>query len=317
MLDVNYKKKYVATYKEIAIMFVTFSTILLFLYPKDKISQQILSEKSNYDLSILYLKNMLKNDSSNEGLMLTLAEQSFHSGNKDLSFKLLNLLKDSKDKERKSKAYLLSYQLAKSDYFYLSKHHKTAEKQLKYKELQRIYKTIVDEKLYKEENIEALYKEGRFLNDNASSYLLIEKLLQKNPNNKDLLNDAYYLLQKLDGGTALDALKREAKTSPYWQSKLVDFYIQNKQYKKASDVYITIFKKKKEYATKKKFFLKAVKILQSANRIKEAATLTQKYENYFFKDSKMRIEMLKVYIASGELQKANRLSKRMLKGGNY
>lgn len=317
MLHVNYKKKYVGTYKEIAIMFVSFSIILLFLYPKDMISKQILSEKSNYDLSILYLKNMLKNDSSNEGLMLTLAEQSFNSGNKDLSFKLLELLKNSKDKERKSKAYLLSYQLAKSDYFYLKTNHKTEEKQAKYEELQRIYKTIIKEELYEEENIEDFYKEGAFLNDNPSSYFLIQKLLLKNPDGKNLLNDAYYLLRKMDGGTALDVLKRESKTSQYWQSKLIDFYIQNKQYNKASDVYITIFQKKKDYAIKKKFFIKAVKTLQSANQTKDAANLTKKYENFFFKDSQMRIEMLKIYIAAGELQKANSLSKRMLEGGNY
>ena len=56
MLHVNYEKKYVGTYKEIAIMFISFSVILFFLYPKNMISKQILSEKSNYDLSMLYLE---------------------------------------------------------------------------------------------------------------------------------------------------------------------------------------------------------------------------------------------------------------------
>ena len=56
MLAVNYEKKYVGTYKEIALMFISFSIVLFFLYPKDMLNKQILSEKSNYDLSILYLK---------------------------------------------------------------------------------------------------------------------------------------------------------------------------------------------------------------------------------------------------------------------
>ena len=353
MLHVNYKKKYVGTYKEIALMVLSFSMVLVFLYPRDMIKKQILSEKSNYDLSMLYLKNMLKNDSSNEVLMLALAEQSLNSGNRDLSFKLLQLLKNSKNEERRSRSYLLSYQLAKSDFFYLEKEKKKEAMQKKYQELQNLYKTIIGDSLYKENDVEGLYKEGLFLKDNASSYLLLQKLLLKNPEDVELLKDAYYLsrnmndnkkaikyvdkliildkynptkwnnvkynilLEKYSMNDALALLQKESKASKEWQLKLADYYIYNKQYLNAANVYMKIFKESDNYATKKEFFKKAIKTLQGGNQMKELAKLTYEHENYFFKDASMRIEMLKIYMATGSLQKARKLSKKMLKGGNF
>jgi hypothetical protein len=317
------------------------------------ISKQILSEKTNYDLSMLYLNNMLKNDSSNEKLMLVLAEQSLNSGNKDLSFKLLKLLKDTKDKQIKSKSYLLSYQLAKGDYFYLEKENKQEAMQAKYQELRKLYKTIIGEKLYQAEDIEGLYKEGSFLKDDASSFLLVQKLLSKKPENVELLKDAYYLsrnmndnkqaieyvdklivldkynpkkwnnakynilLEKYSVDDALSLLQQESKSSKAWQLKLADYYLYNKQYKNAANVYMEIYTKSDKYVQKKDYFLKAVKTLQGGGKTKDAASLTYEHENYFFKDASMRILMLKIYIATGDLRKARKLSKKMLKGGNY
>jgi len=353
MLHANYEKKYVSTYKEIAIMFVSFSIILIFLYPKDMISKQILLEKSNYDLSMLYLKNMLKNDSSNEELMLVLAEQSLKSGNKDLSFKLLALLKNSKNEERRSTSYLLSYQLAKSDYFYLQENKKNEAMQKKYQELKEIYQTIIQDKLYKKEDIKGLYKEASFLKDNSSSYLLLREQLEEKPNDIGLLQDAYYLsrnmndnkkaleytdklialdkdnakkwngakynilFEKYSMDDALSLLKQESKSSKEWQLNLADYYMFNKQYENAANVYMKIFKESKNYKTKKEYFKKAIATLQGGAKLKSAAKLTHKYENYFFRDASMRNEMLRVYMAVGDLKKARKLSKRMLKGGNY
>ena len=118
MSSVNNSKEYVASYKELIITFLVFCIILFMLYPKDLIKEQILAENSNYDLSMLYLKNMLKNDPSNESLMLLLASQSLRSGKKDLAYKLLELLHNSKDKTVRYKAFRESYILAKEDYFY-------------------------------------------------------------------------------------------------------------------------------------------------------------------------------------------------------
>lgn len=353
MLDVSYEKKYVATYKEIAIVFVAFSIVLFFLYPKEMLKQQILSEKSNYDLSMLYLKNMLKNDDSNEELMLILARQSLRSGNKDLSFKLLELLHNSKNEETRASAYVLSYQLAKDDYIYLKKQKMIRAEEKQYLELQKIFKTIIKDKLYKEEDVQTLYTEASFLEDTYASQLLVQKLLLKKPQDITLLVDAFYIARKnnenkkavnyidkllalgvenpykwnevkftilLEDYSYADArslLQKEAENSEYWQFKLATFYLFHKQYQKASDSYMIIFKTKDDFEEKKEIFKRALQTLQGGNKGKDAAQLAYKYENYFFKDSEMRILLLKIYIGANDLQKARELSKRMLKGRNY
>ena len=82
MLRADEERLFVATYKEIAIVFISFALILFFLYPKDILKENVLTEESNYDLSVLYLKNMLRHDPQNEVLMLALAkkESLFISG---------------------------------------------------------------------------------------------------------------------------------------------------------------------------------------------------------------------------------------------
>ena len=353
MLHVSYKKKYVATYKEIAIMFISFSIVLLFLYPKDMLKKQILSEKSNYDLSMLYLKNMLKNDDSNEELMLILARQSLESGNKDLSFKLLELLKSSKNEDTRAVSYFLSYQLAKEDYYYLKEKKMTQAMEKKYSNLQELYKTIIKEKLYKGKDIENLYKEASFLHDTYASKILVQKLLLKKPHDLSLLSDAFYIARKngdnieaveyidklvavgvdkpykwnevkfnilLEDYNFIDAenkLLRDAKISEYWHYKLATFYLYYKRYKKASDVYMIMYKSKDDYQEKKELFIMAIKALQAGGRVKDAAILAHKYENYFFKEGKMRILLLKIYITANDLKKARNLSKRMLKARSY
>ncbi len=351
MLDVNYKKKYVGTYKEIAIMFLSFSIVLFVLYPRDMLKKQILSETSNYDLSILYLKNMLKNDSSNEDLMLALAQQSFEQGNKDLAFNLLTLLHDSANKARRAKAYLLSYQLAKSDYIYLKKKNFTKKAEKKYQELVRLFAIILHDGLYTLKDIENLYKEASFLGDKKASYLLVQKLLHKEPSNRHLLRDGYYLARNLGKNKealtyidkllalgvenpqkwrrikynllyegysrddALAVLEKEAKSSKYWQQKLAEYHLSQKQYQASVNIYMENFHKQKDYKAKKKSFKKAIATLLSANKMQDAANLTYKYENFFFQDEQMQVEMLKTYMAAGDVKKARKLSQRMLQGG--
>jgi len=353
MLDASYEKKYVATYKEITIAFIVFSAVLFFLYPKDMLKQQILSEKSNYDLSILYLKNMLKNDSSNEKLMLILAKQSLISGNKDLSAKLLALLHNSKNEQTRASSYVLGYQLAKDDYYYLKEKKMIRAQEKQYAKLQTLFKTIIKDKLYKEEDVQTLYKEASFLKDTYASDLLVQKLLLKKPRDITLLIDAFYIARKraqnkkaveyidkllalgvenpykwnevkftilLEDYSYADAsirLQKEAKNSQYWQFKLAKFYLFYKQYQKASDTYMIIFKSKNDFEEKKELFKSALHALKGGNKVRDAARLAHKYENYFFKDAEMRILLLKTYIGANDLHKARALSKRMLKARNY
>jgi len=345
----NKKKIYVATYKEILIGFIIFCIILVILYPKDTLTKQVLSEQSNYDLSVLYLKDMLKNDPSNETLMLSLAKQAFKANKKDLSFKLLALLRNSKNTKTKEDAYRLSYKIAKEDYFYLKTKNKTQEMQKKYAELKQIFHHIITQKFYTESEIEKLYKESYFLHDKKTSYFLLQKLLTKNPNDLKLLQDAFYLsydlknyeqsMLYLDKLTLKDKrnstkwlderyyllLKHysfkdaesfiisHAQNSVYWKKRLVSFYLQHKKYKKVAQLYMNDFHHSSSYKERKELWLKAIKTLQAGGYNKDAVRLAYRYENYFIKDKEARITLLKLYISANDLKKANRLSKKVLK----
>jgi hypothetical protein len=349
MLDAQYKQKYVATYKEIVIVAITFVFILFVLYPKDMLQKQILSEKDNYDLSMLYLKNMLKHDPTNETLMFALAKQSIESGNKDLGYKLLELLKNTKDKQIYAQSYFLRYKLAKNDYYYFKEKNKTKELQKQYKLLKKIFKEIVDKKLYVQNDISQLYKEAIFLEENKSAYLFVKQLLQKDNKDLKLLADAYYLSVKLkkdnealvyvDRLIYLDKnnlnkwleakffllmnmqdytlaeglmLKDFNERSDFWKRKLIGFYTYHKNYKKSAKLYMDSFKKSADFKEKRDLWLKAIDTLLSGAYIKEAVALGYKYENYFFKDKMARVKLLKLYISSNDLKKASNLSKKIL-----
>lgn len=340
---------YVATYKEILLGFIVFCVILVILYPKESLTKQVLAEQSNYDLSVLYLKNMLKNDPSNETLMLNLAKQAFQAKKKDLSFKLLKLLRNSPKREIREKAYQLSYKIAKEDYFYLKHKNKTVAFTQKYAQLQNIFNIIIRQNLYKESDIARLYKESYFVNNKKDSYLLVQKLLRKRPDDVKLLSDAFYLSYKLKDYAQsmryLDKLAMQDKTnrkkwldesyflltkhysykgiesyiinhtqnSPYWSNKLISFYLQHKQYKKVSQCYMNQFQNSTSYAKRRTYWFKAIAVLQAGGELKAAVRLGHRYENYFIRDKQASIMLLKLYISANDLKRANRLSQKLLK----
>jgi len=342
-------KPYVATYKEIIIGFIAFSIIFILLYPKEMLQDQVISENANYDLSILYLKNMLQRDPKNEKIMLALATQSIKANKKDIGYKILQLLKNSKNQYTRRKAYILSYKIAKQDYFYLKKKHTYKKMQQTYNKLWQLFGIIMKEHFYTKQNIKKFYAEAIFLKDYKNQYILLHSILKTEPKNKRYLQDAYYLTYKLKKYN--DALKylnilnefdtekknkwndekyylitkiysftqaefylqKEAKQSTYWEQRLINFYLYHKKYKKASRVYMQLFKQSSNFLQKRKLWIDAINTLRAGNYAKEALNLAYTHENYFLKDKKSRIYLLKLYIALGDLQQAKDLSKKILK----
>ncbi len=346
---VQSKKPYVATYKEIIIGFLSFSLVLILLYPKEMLQEQILSEDVNYELSILYLQNMLKNDPSNETLLLTLAKQSIKANKKDLGYRLLKLLRNSKNKSTRIAANVLAYEIAKQDYFYLQQQHEYEKLNKVYTELQNIFDILITNHFYEQKNIKNLYKEAIFLQDIKNQYVLLQEILKNAPKNKKHLQDAYYLAYKLhkydDAIKYLDRLikidvnnkqkwydekyyiivkaysffqaesrlKAEAKNSQYWEKRLVNFYIDHKQYKKAAQVYMQLFQQSSNFVQKRTLWTKAIDTLRAGNYNKQALKLAHKYEKYFLRDEKARVYLLKLYLALNDLKGARSLSKKILR----
>ncbi|MBU1659401.1 hypothetical protein KKG72_10170 [bacterium] len=345
MLHASNEKLYVASYKELVLIFITFTVILFFLYPKDLLKEQILSEEANYDLSMLYLKNMLVHDPENESLMIALAELSLQSGKKDLSLRLLELLHKSKDVKIRKKAHLLNYRLSKEDYFFVE--DKEQKMQIM-QTLRRVFANIIEEEFYHPEDVEKWYKEAIFLGDLRNQYLLLKKRILQDADNVELLEEAYHLSKRMhqeedtllflhtlelkdfnkrdewrmaeyywmiDKKSFEEAellLKKYASDSLLWGERLAMFYSARGAFPEASNAYMSLYNHTTRYSNKINYLLKAINALQAGNHVSEAVGLGHKYEDLYLNDKAVRIYLLKLYIASGELQKASNLSKKIL-----
>jgi predicted Zn-dependent protease len=348
IVDNEHKKNYVVTYKELVFAFIVFVVILVVLYPKDLLKQQISSEKSNYDLSMLYLTDLLKHSPNDESLMIILAEQSLRSGNKAQSIKLLDKLTKSRSKKLKNQALVLSYELKKDNYYYI----KDKKKQLEAKEeLRRLFQRIFYQNLYSKQDIDRWYNEAVFLDESVPMYFFLQEKIAKDPSNVELLEKAYYLSIKFNKpkdsvkymklllrydtdrkekwlqdnyymlvnsknyAMVEKFLERESKNSIEWKKKAADYYLMRKSFKKASKEYIEIYNKTKDYTERKTYFMKAVRALQAGNYLQESAALAHKYENYYIHDKEARKFLLKVYLGTANLDYASSLSKKILKRG--
>lgn len=345
-VDNEQDQSYVITYKEWIFTFIVFSAILFVLYPKDLLKEQILAETSNYDLSMLYLKNLLIHSPKDESLMLILAKQSLRSGKKDLSIRLLGLLLESKNRQTREQATLLKYDLEKEDYFYFKDREKQKEQR---KKLKKLFLSIFNGKMYDAKDIDKWYGEALFVQSKRGIHYFLNKKIEKEPNNIELLEKDYYLevqlhhkkhalktlhaLQNFDREHERKWLEAEyyvyvsnkkyvkarafllehAQNSTFWTQKLADFYLSRRSYIKASDVYTQLFKEEKDYRRRRSYFYKSIKALQSGNLLSAAAQKVHKYENEYVQDINVRNFMLKIYMATGHLDYAENLSRKILK----
>jgi hypothetical protein len=349
MYDADYKKPYVATYKEVFIAFVVFIFILIFLYPKDLLREQVLSKNANYDLSILYLQNMIKDNPHDEELMLQLAKKSLYGSKRDLSYKLLKILQQSKNAAIRKKAYLLNYKITKEDYFAALKNNQEHKANKLYADLQDLNRYIITHHLYSDKELVQLYKETQLLHQQELSYRVSKEIVRANPTDILYLKNAYYLatslhhnqdalnyagqLAKIDTKEAAKwkeaqyyilfnyftiqetekFLIEEAQHSQYWMKKLAEFYLNKRLYKKASSTYMKLFEKSTTQQEKIYNWEEAIKALQAGNYFKEAAELGEKYQHQFIRNKNARIFLLQLFLATNELQKADAFAAEILK----
>jgi len=346
MSYISEEKKYVVTYKELIFMILVFVAVLVALYPKDLLKQQIVSEKANYDLNMLYLKNLLKHNPEDESLMLILATQSLKTGNKDLAIRLLELLFKSKKKKIRQKALLLSYDLEKERYFYL---HNKKKKMLQRRKLRALFYRIYLGKIYNPENVQRWYEEAVFVGAGRETYDLAKQHVAKDPANIQRVKEAFYLSvkykQKKDSFYYLELLKRYDKKqqqkwllqqyylymnyheyaqvepflkahlheNPEFEKLLAEFYLFRKHYRAASQLFLKLYAKTKEHKQQVYYFKKALESLVAGNYMRKVVRLAKANEDKFLYDKEMRTFLLKIYLASSNLDAAAKLSKKILR----
>jgi hypothetical protein len=351
MSRVSNERLYVVSYKEILLIFITFSLILIFLFPKEILKEKLLQEESNYDLSVLYLQNIMRHDKLDEKFVMLLALRSEQTRKYDLALKLTELLLNSKDTKIQREATLLRYRLLKEEYFYQKAKNDTKAIQELKRELVHLFDTIMRNRYYTKKEIVHWYWESLFLSQNDYSLLLLQELLKEGDKDIKLYMEGFYLAQKL--GKKEEALYfihklqeadkknrdkwlqseyyfllnnnykhqaekflvQHAKKSREWQMRLARFYMANSKHKRAFDVYKKLFQTSMSIAQKKRYFILAIKSLEAGNYMREASNFAALYEDMFINSKHMRTFILKLYLRSNELQKATNYSKKILAKG--
>ncbi|MEA1918891.1 MAG: tetratricopeptide repeat protein [Campylobacterota bacterium] len=339
-LHVNKKKIEVASYFEVAAIFAIFTFILIILYPKDMLKEQILSESSNYDLTATYLENMLKIEPDNIELLLTMANVSLQTGKYDLSEKILGALKVIEDDTVQQTVYRLEYDL-------LETRKNSTQKQRyidKYtKQMRSLLQQVALEKMFAKKDIPKWYHNAMSMSQKKEALVFIEPLY-KDDNDLYWLEQCLYLAselkQKKEKKYCVDQLvNRDTQHNEKWlltsyevstasgdtarsltlisqlaalDTKYIDEQARMQliigNYRDSSKLYMKRYSEVTSKQKKAKYFIKALQSLQMGGLYKEVTKLAKQHEANYLKNTQVSNEIIKIYLASGNLNDAKRFS---------
>lgn len=166
-----------------------------------------------------------------------------------------------------------------------------------------------------EKTLETLYEEALQMASPDIALEISEKLVNKKTGNQKIywLKEAYK--QSLATSNYLKAerhltnlLEVDRENRAFWLSKLVEVALPKGEYEKISQIYIKAMQESEKKGDRREFFLKALKILQAGNLIRNAMSLAEKYEDEFIHDNEVIKYLLKLYLAGNDQQKARRLA---------
>jgi len=343
--DINlYKKpKDVATNREIFFIFFIFAFVLYVIYPEKMLQKQVLSEKSNYELTGVYLENMLRLDPDNTQLMFAAAKVSLERGNLDLSEKLLQVLRKSNDTSIAKKLEKLEYRLIETQITYSNSSIYTVKKK---KLLSKIITRVAEKHLFEKKDALVWYRRAIKFSQNSIALTFIESLSDSNDPN-DLEQCIYMMIQpenrnkriacaeklsQYDGKTtkkwlvaawtlysqegdyikSIEILDKLVKIDPSYRNILAETRRAAGRFVESSDLYMLLYQNSNSYERKKEYLLKAILALSSGKLNHKAIALAHKYESNYINDEKMMQKLIKLYLSMGELEAARVLTLKMM-----
>jgi len=345
MYNANKGAVSVITNKELVFLVAVFIFILIQLYPKNILQKIIEDDHSDYALTMVYLKDLLKHNPDDPILNLVYLKKKMEVRDVAISIPLAKKLMRSDQEIIKKEATLLAFKAEMIKYFQIKD---SLERKKLYTEIKRLFAIIYAQKLY-DNDIQQWYSNATFVRHEPARYYFLQQLLEKDPTNIALLRDAYFLALKL--GHKKDAngymnllLVYDTKNSQQWtfekynalmaykkyneaqsvlehnanrsikiKELLASFYLMRSLYGSASKTYLDLSKevlKKKEHDM---YVKKAIEALQSGNMLNQAAKLAKNYEMQYIRDRKMRQFLLKIYLAAGKLSWADTYAKKILR----
>ena len=239
--------------------------------------------------------------------------------------------------------------MKKDDYYYLET---PKEQKAQKKSLTKLLFSIYTQKMYADDSVGKWYRESKFLDQDTLAYQFAQLSLKQDPTNPELLAGAYYYAirykeydkaivyndllirydeenrdkwvmnryytfveaKKYDEAEELLLSKYEASDNKEKYLKiLADFYLMRKSYQKSSQMYMDFYDDSTNYKEKRGYYFKAINALRAGNYLDESAELAHRYENQYLGDAKVRKYLLKLYMATENLEYAAQLSKKVLR----
>jgi len=338
------KPPVVISNKELIFLLGVFIFILVQLYPKNILQKIIEDDHSNYALTMVYLKDLLKHHPNDLMLNLVYLKKKMEVRDINISIPLANKLMQSKKEMIKNQATLLAFHAYMIQYFQMKKSKQRDEI---YNKICKLFSIIYEKKLYNGNNKEWL-SHATFVKNNVARYYFLQRLLAKESKNVALLRDAYFLALKLghkqDANEYMESLLIYDKKNPQeWaiakynalisykryneaqkvleqnanksleiKKRLASFYLMRSLYASAAKTYIELSHEVKDKQKRNMYIKKAIRVLQSGDLLDEAAKLAHNYESRYLNNIKMRQFILKIYLASGKLDLADKYAKKIL-----
>jgi len=345
MYDVDKPSVVVISNKELVFLLAVFIFILVQLYPKNVLQKIIEDDHSNYALTMVYLKDLLKHNPNDAMLNLVYLKKEMQVRDINISIPLANRLMHSKKEFVKNQAILLAFQAYMIQYFKLNGSQKKAKI---YNKIRRLFSIVYAKKLYDKKNPKEWYSNAVFVKNDRAKYYFLQQLLKKDAKNVSYLRAAYFLALKFEDRKAanhyMDALLiYDTKNPQEWaiakynalvyykkyheaqlvleqyanksleiKKRLASFYLMRSLYESASKTYIALSKEVRDKREKNMYVKKAILALQSGDLLNEAAKLAHNYENTYLNNSRMRQFIIKIYLAAGKLDLADKYSKKIL-----
>ncbi len=335
-------KPYVLTMYELLFIFVAFLGVLYLLYPNKKsLEKKVLSETANYDLTAMYLKNLITVNPKDSELVFAMAKTLYQQDKLDLSKKLLNILESNPSDAMKVKATLLHLDL---NDFILQKPISQDEYSAVTQESRELLSSISHITNIDKRSEEKLYNKAISFGEKKAALTFSLDLALKHKNDKKYLvwlKNAHYLASQLgEKDVDIEVLKRlilHDKNNAYiWLNALfpqlakgidlkalavelklddltlANLYILNHEPLKAASVYMALLHQTVDKQEKKELLIKILTILQSHSRMDDIVSLIQKYEDSYIHDREMRQRFLQLYLLANRADLANKFSLKIL-----
>ncbi len=335
------KREFVVTNLEIFLLFFSFLGILFLLFPKESLQKQVLAEKSNFDLTAIYLKNLMKLNPEDNELILVMAKTLYQQKKYDLAINLLKILNDNPDKKISQDATLLHIKINNTRL----KVEKDSSILQKIKdENSKLLKSVIYNKYIDKNSSKTLYHAAITSGDKTSALKFNRNILDfvKGEERIKWFKNYHYLASDLNEVKediyALKILTKEDKNeSKMWLNSLIplldknidlenlasdlsldkealaNLYILKNRKNRAILIYKQLHYDEKNLEKREKLFIKLIDMYKASNNTASAAKFAKVYENEYKKNSHMTNILLKLYLEANRADFAKDLSLKIIK----